>query len=215
MGNHMDLVGQRYGRRVVASYAERRGKHHYWNCLCDCGSNTVVATTTLRNARHQSCGCLAREMAAATAGRQRTHGQTVHGVWTPIYRCYRAMLARCDYPSQEHYADYGGRGITVCSRWRHGEDGLSGFECFRQDMGEKPSRAHSIDRRNVNGNYEPGNCRWATKVQQARNTRASKVTDDMAAEIRRRYAGGSRQVALAAQFGLSQAHVSEIIRRAD
>lgn len=210
----MDLVGQRYGRRVVVSYAGKRGKHHYWNCLCDCGTMSAAATTSLRNTGRQSCGCLMRETSAELGRKSATHGQTVGGVWTPIYRCYRAMLARCDYPSQEHYDDYGGRGITVCDRWRFGHAELSGFDCFRMDMGEKPSRTHSLDRIDVNGNYEPSNCRWATKGEQARNTRISKVTDAMAEDIRRRHANGETKAAIARAYGLSRAYVLGAFSRA-
>jgi hypothetical protein len=104
----------------------------------------------------------------------KTHGATIGGR-SPEYIAWLNVRQRCNDPNVPEHKYYGGRGISVCDRWLHGEGGLSGYECFLADMGNKPSRLHSIDRIDVNGNYEPMNCRWATKRQQARNTRANRL----------------------------------------
>lgn len=102
---------------------------------------------------------------------------------TPEYRAYFAMKNRCLNKSQARYADYGGRGITICERWLNGENGLSGFECFLLDVGAKPSLSHSIERRDNDDGYRPGNVRWATREEQARNTRATRIVDVCGYEV--------------------------------
>ena len=86
------------------------------------------------------------------------------------------MINRCENPNASYFKHYGGRGIKVCDRWRYGENGMSGFECFLADMGARPSMMHSIDRINNDGNYEPGNCRWATGQEQAVNRRIIRLS---------------------------------------
>jgi hypothetical protein len=113
----------------------------------------------------------------------RTHGHTRHYGMTPEYRAYNAMKTRCSNPRQRSYKDYGGRGIKVCDRWLHGDGTISGFECFLADVGPKPSSSHSLDRKENDKNYEPGNVRWATKSEQARNTRVTVMIDICGVEI--------------------------------
>ncbi|MBC6714724.1 hypothetical protein H9Q09_00810 [Aurantimonas sp. DM33-3] len=96
---------------------------------------------------------------------------------SPEYRAFTAMKNRCLNKRQARYRDYGGCGITVCDRWLRGSDGLTGFECFLLDMGSKPSPEHSLDRRENALGYSPENCRWATRVEQARNTRRNRVVN--------------------------------------
>jgi hypothetical protein len=113
------------------------------------------------------------------------------------------MKDRCRRPAYPHYRHYGGRGIGVCSRWLNGEPGISGFACFLADMGERPSVHHSLDRIDTNGNYEPSNCRWATRSEQNRNTRRNVMVV---------LNGRTMTMAEAIEIGGSGAHASEIAR---
>ena len=149
------LVGDKFGRLTIVSEAERAGRHRRWNVRCDCGVQLVVYQDPMRDGRTRSCGCLNKEKASA---RRMTHGKTQ----TAEYRSWVQMRKRCLSPGDPAYPQYGGRGIKVCERWNR-------FEHFLADMGPKPSPSHSIDRMRNDGSYEPGNCRWATKKEQAEN----------------------------------------------
>ena len=161
MSKLLDLSGQRFGRLVALDY-ERAGKRTYWRCMCDSGTEHRVETNNLRRGKSRSCGCLGAELASE---RNSTH----HRSGTQLYRAWASMKRRCNVPACNSYPDYGGRGITVCERWE------TSFESFMADMGEPPTAEHSIDRIDVNGNYEPGNCRWATNKQQSRNKRNNRL----------------------------------------
>jgi hypothetical protein len=155
-------IGQRFTRLVVTA---RAGKDR-WAVRCDCGVTKTVYTSSLRTTT-KSCGCLKREVDARRHGVVK-HGRArnVDGKRHPVYAVWAAMLQRCNNPKSISYERYGGRGITVCERWHV-------FADFAADMGERPSALHSLDRIDPNGNYEPGNVRWATASEQARTRRLS------------------------------------------
>ena len=159
----IDLSGQRFGKLLVLaeSGANRHG-NTTWECRCDCGSTIVASGVNLRSGNSASCGCSRRN---ACAKRLTTHGASKH----PEYSVWNGMIRRCEDPRRDDYHRYGGRGISVCDRWRHGEHGQHAFLCFLEDMGPRPSSLHSIERNNGLGNYEPGNCVWATSTEQANN----------------------------------------------
>lgn len=165
--NAKDLTGQRFTRlTVIAPVGVGKSGHVLWLCRCDCGNEKIAASQGLRRGNTKSCGCLQAE---CNPPRIVTHGRSK----TALYSIWEAMVARCENKNFRQYASYGGRGIRVCDRWRRGNGIKSGFECFAEDMGERPSKKHSLDRIDNDGNYEPGNCRWATKEVQQNNMRSN------------------------------------------
>lgn len=153
-------VGERFGRLVVLS-----GQGKKRECLCDCGNTIKVGRTSdLTSGNTASCGCLRREV---TRANRLKHGAASGTKVTRAYGVWQTMLQRCRNPRNHKWNDYGGRGISVCERWNE-------FANFLQDMGEPPIGL-SIDRVDNDGNYEPGNCRWATSQQQAANRRRKNV----------------------------------------
>jgi hypothetical protein len=149
----IDITGKRFGRLMVIRYVGNKA----WECRCDCGKITTGCASDMKRGFKKSCGCFQREGAKI---RRTTHGLS----YTSEYWVWASMMARCFNPNEVGFKNYGHRGITVCPRWRTAAN-------FLADMGKRPSPKHSIDRINNDGNYEPGNCRWATRIQQNRNMR--------------------------------------------
>lgn len=172
------MVGRRFGRLVVLLSGDPlispSGRSRPRSLVrCDCGTEKLVSGEHLRAGSIRSCGCLQREIATTTRA---THGDTrpTKGGMSREYAAYANAIDRCTNPRNKDYHHYGARGVTFCQRWRQGDGERSGYECFLSDMGRKPSSRHSLDRIDVNGNYEPGNCRWATWKEQRHNRRDAK-----------------------------------------
>jgi hypothetical protein len=161
----VNIAGQRFGRLTALALhpeRERYGNHYcfaLWICRCDCGTECIVRGGHLRGGKTMSCGCLQRE-------RVTKHGR--HD--TPAYCSWRSMKKRCLDPRHCRYPLYGGRGIAVCEEWLD-------FKNFYTSMCDRPN-GQTLDRINSNGNYEPGNCRWATAYEQTHNRRPSRRRND-------------------------------------
>lgn len=158
--NRIDMAGQRFGRLLVRSFVETRGKSTkkaYWLCTCDCGNECVTSGANLRSGSTKSCGCL---YDTATGKSRSWHGMSR----SKTYATWASIQARCYNPNQSCYSKYGALGVTVCARWRRS------FEDFLADMGERPP-GKTLDRINPFGNYEPQNCKWATHEEQSLNKR--------------------------------------------
>lgn len=161
MGKYIDLTGQRFGRFAVLSRNAEKSdikKHSYFNCICDCGKHTIVASGDLKSGSSKSCGCLTKEVIIS---RNTKHGDK----HSKLYNVWGAIKARCCNITNKAYPNYGGRGIDICDEWLE-------FQAFKDwAMNNGYDKGLSIDRINNDGNYEPNNCRWTTRKVQTNNTR--------------------------------------------
>jgi hypothetical protein len=158
MPKAIDLVGRQFGRLTVvcsAGVSQSKRPRKLWSCMCSCG-NMVVRLGVSLSARHRhSCGCLESEAMTKRAVRAKD---------SPEYKSWAGAKQRCGNPNNPLYKNYGGRGIRMCERW------FNSFDEFMSDMGSMQENCNSLDRIDVNGDYEPGNCRWATPLMQGQNT---------------------------------------------
>lgn len=159
----IDLTGLKFERWLVVKETRKKQNHTYWLCMCDCGNEREVVGQHLRNGKSKSCGCFHKEI---TREIHKTHGMSkndTYGIW-------KGMKARCKSKNSMSYASYGANGITVCEQWEE-------FENFLEDMGYRPGKEFSIDRIDVTKGYFKKNCKWSTRLEQARNRRTSKFID--------------------------------------
>ena len=202
-GRNRLTVGQVFGRLQIVEMLRTRGSKEapgslICRCQCQCGGTASIVGPSIASGKTNSCGCIRREVSRAS----RIAALTTHGmVNTPTWLSWKSMTARCGNPNATDYERYGGRGISVCHEW-------GSFETFYRDMGNRPP-GKSLDRIDTNGNYEPGNCRWATSAQQQQNRRNNKLDWDTVREIRSLCLPS---VQISAMFGVSDSMVG-LIRR--
>lgn len=185
----VDLTGRKFTRWTVLGPGKR---DRHWICRCRCGNEEEVYASSLTDKLSRSCGCIRDEVSAknmrALQKRMRAEGRgsrTTHGMaYSAEHRAWSKAKGRCHCPTDAGHSEYGGRGIQMCERWRNS------FEAFLHDVGMRPSSEHSLDRIDVNKGYEPGNVRWATRIEQANNTRRKRIENfseaDLLAELKRR-----------------------------
>lgn len=163
MGKLINIVGQKYGRLTVIEYAGKFKDGHMsaWRCKCDCGNEVVVIGRNLKNGNTKSCGCIAKEI-NKNCDLFKKHGYS----GTKLYAVWKGIIQRCFNKNNKEYKNYGGRGITICREWKN--DFVNFYDWAISNGYEEKL---TIDRINVNGNYEPSNCRWATTKTQSRNRR--------------------------------------------
>lgn len=166
----LDLTNKKLGRLTVLERSPiRNARNAMWLCRCDCGSEVTVAAANIGRSTN-SCGCIAKEY-QATALNGNTYQRTHNSSQTLEYKTWSTMKQRCTNPNLEKFKDYGARGIVVCDRW------LDSFENFFEDMGPKPSKRHSIDRKENDGPYSKDNCHWALPIVQGRNSRRNHIVE--------------------------------------
>ena len=167
-----DVVGKTFGELSALKEIDARAGQRVFQCLCECGKVTEVLMKRLRSGRTRSCGCLSLRKLSQRA---------VHGMWKhKLYSTWSSARGRCHNERHKNYKGYGGRGIELCSGWRETPEAF--IEWIENNLGEKPE-GYSLDRINNEGNYEPGNLRWASTAEQNNNTRKNKMISHEGKEL--------------------------------
>jgi hypothetical protein len=205
MSARLELAGERYGRLTVICEARNEGRGRQWYCECGCGTEVIVSQESLRSGNTRSCGCLKAEQLAERNRGRATHGHSRYGQRTLTYRSWDSMRTRCLNPSgASNIRNYAG--VTIDPRW-------DSFEAFLEDMGPRPAPWLTLDRINPWGSYSASNCRWATKDEQSRNQRRTRMNPTAVAAIREAYAAGKGlQSDIAKTHGVQQTTISKIVR---
>lgn len=161
MSKFQDLSGQKFGKLTAISRAKSKGKRTMWNCVCECGNKKVIEAYSLKSGNTQSCGCI--EKLKPNAQKHGMHGTRLYNIWS-------GMKSRCYCKTSSRYKYYGERGIKVCDEWLHD------FQAFYDwAMANGYDDTLTIDRIDVNGNYEPDNCRWSTEQEQCNNRTTNRM----------------------------------------
>lgn len=193
----LNLVGQKFGKLMVVGPTEKeegcKTQGTRWLCLCDCGGTAKAFGGALNAGRVKDCSDC------------RSHGQTKGGKLSYTYQSWRGMKERCLNEKHASYRHYGGRGISFCDRWKS-------FANFLEDMGERP-RGLTLDRIEVDGNYNKENCKWSTPTEQARNSRSNKLDLEKVCEIRKLISEGVSEPKIAKEFGISNGYVNNVKQR--
>ena len=159
--NAKDHAGKKFGKMTAIKRNGKIGDSIAWDIICDCGTEKTISAKNLT--RSKSCGCLVLEKQDIGLSKRKRHGFCPRSGHVPEYGVWKAMIQRCHNPKNKHYNNYGGRGISVCDKWRK-------FEAFYSDMGKRPEKM-TIERLNNNGDYEFSNCKWVSRYDQNRNMR--------------------------------------------
>ena len=195
-GKLINLTGKKFGRLIVIEKSSIKKGKAKWVCLCVCGKQIIAYSTNLLRKNTKSCGCLRKEKTQKLKIKHGLSSQAAYPSWCD-------MKQRCNNPEHNAYKYYGGRGITVCDRWLE-------FENFFEDMGERPKEL-TLERKNNELGYFKENCCWATRAEQIHNSRQTKLTEKLVAEIRQLRSLGVKMANLATIYNVAPNTISQIV----